>query len=235
MVDAITSKTSSMSGQTREHKITMIGDSFLRGCAENVKTFLSDRYEGFSVVKPDAKVNTLTKSVINDISKLTFNDLIILCGGTNNIGTNSWSSILKKMIDFIRTNNHTNILINIIPYHHDLASHSQLNKEIKAINKKLLRITQAYDHTEMLTVDDNRKLCTRHGLHLNKVGKSVLTSQITRFICAVLKQKTLLTVAVNSKLESDNSVSIGNLLTCDNQNNQLLFSSPEIPMNRTSN
>ena len=87
----------------------------------------------------------------------------------------------------------------------------------------------------MLTIDDNRKLHTRHGLHLNKVGKSVLTSQIATFICAVLKQKTLLPIAMNWKLESDNSVSIGNLLTCDNQNNQFLFSGHEIPINRRSN
>jgi hypothetical protein len=104
------------------------------------------------------------------------------------------------MIDFIRMNNHTNILISCIPYCHDLASYSKLNKEMKAINKKLPRILQAYDHTEMLIIDDNRKLYTRHGLHLNKVGKSVLTGQIARFICAILKQKTSLPIAMDWKL-----------------------------------
>jgi hypothetical protein len=74
------------------------------------------------------------------------------------------------------------------------------------------------------------------GLHLNKVGKSVLTSQIARSSCKVLKQKTSLRIAMNWKLHSDNSVSNGNLLTCDSQNNQLLvFSSHDIPINRTSN
>jgi hypothetical protein len=234
-LDDITSKTNGVNGRTSEHKITTTGDRFLRGCAENVKTYLSDRYEVFCVVKPSAKVNTLTNSLINDISQLTFKDLIILCGGTNDIGRNCSSSIVKQMIDFIRMDNHTNILISSIPYRHDLASHSQLNKESKATNKKLLRISQAYDHTEMLIIDDNRKLYTRHGLHLNKVGKSVLTSEIARFICAILKQKTSLPIAMNWKLESEYSVSIGNLLTGDSQNNQLLFSSHEIPLNRKSN
>jgi hypothetical protein len=101
------------------------------------------------------------------------------------------------MIDFVRMNNHTNILKSSIPYHHDMASHSKLNKEIKAINKKLLRISQAYYDTEMLVTDDTRKLYTRHGLQLNKVGKSVLTRQIARFICAILKQKTSLPIAMD--------------------------------------
>jgi hypothetical protein len=204
LIDVITSKTNGANGRTSEHKVTMIGGGFLRGCAENVKTYLSRRYEVFNVLKPCAKVNTLINSLISDISKLTFKDLIILCGGTNDIGRNCSSSIVKKMIAFIRMNNHTNILKSSIPYRHDLASHSKLNKEIKAI-KKLLRISQAYYDTEMLIIDDNRKLYTRHGLHLNKVGRSVLTSQIARFICAILKQKTSLPIAMYWKLESDNS------------------------------
>jgi hypothetical protein len=85
-----------------------------------------------------------------------------------------------------------------------------------------------------LIIDDNRKLYTRHGLHLNKVGKSVLTSQIARFICAILKQGTMLPIAMDWKLGSDNSMSTGNLLTGDSQNSQFLFSSHEIPVNRKS-
>ena len=45
-------KKNDMNGQNSEHKIIMIGDSFLRGCAENVKTYINDRYEGFGIVKP---------------------------------------------------------------------------------------------------------------------------------------------------------------------------------------
>jgi hypothetical protein len=71
LIDVITSKTNGVNGRTSEHKITMIGDSFFLGCAENVKSYRSDRYKVLSVVKPSAKVNTLTNSLINDINKLT--------------------------------------------------------------------------------------------------------------------------------------------------------------------
>ena len=224
-----------MNGQNSEHKIIMIGDSFLRGCAKNVKTYINDRYEVFGTVKPGAKIMTLTNSAINDTCKLTSKDLIILCGGTNDIASKSASAILKPIVDFIKMNNHTNILISSIPYRHDLASHSQLNKEITIINRKLLRITQAYDHTEMLIIDNNRNLYTRHGLHLNKVGKLILVSQIVRSSCVVLKQKITLHIVMNWKLVSDNSVSTGNVSIQGNQNKQLPSSSDELPINRMSN
>jgi hypothetical protein len=86
----------------------------------------------------------------------------------------------------------------------------------------------------MLIIDDNRKLYTRHGLHLNKVGKLILVSQIARSICVVLKQKITLPIVMNWKLVSDNSVSTGNVSIQGNQNNQLPSSSRELPINRMS-
>jgi hypothetical protein len=85
----------------------------------------------------------------------------------------------------------------------------------------------------MLIIDNNRNLYTRHGLHLNKVGKLILVSQIVRSSCVVLKQK--ITLHILMKLVSDNSVSTGNVSIQGNQNKQLPSSSDELPINRMSN
>jgi hypothetical protein len=42
------------------YKLVMIRDSFLRGAAENVKSYLSDKYEVLSIVKPGVGLSVLT-------------------------------------------------------------------------------------------------------------------------------------------------------------------------------
>jgi len=49
----------------------MIGDIFFRGSAENVKTFLSEKFDVYSVVKPGSDLTTLTPSMEEDINTLT--------------------------------------------------------------------------------------------------------------------------------------------------------------------
>jgi hypothetical protein len=50
----------------------MTGDSyFLRGSAENVTTFLREKFNVYSVVKPGSDINTLMQSVKKDMNALT--------------------------------------------------------------------------------------------------------------------------------------------------------------------
>jgi hypothetical protein len=60
------------------YKLVMIGDSFLRAAAENVKSYLSDKYEVLSIVKPGADLSVLNHSVMEEVSTLT--SIEVLCG-----------------------------------------------------------------------------------------------------------------------------------------------------------
>lgn len=46
-----------------------------RGSAENITTFLSEKFDIYSVVKPGSDINTLTQSVKKDMNTLTNKDV----------------------------------------------------------------------------------------------------------------------------------------------------------------
>jgi len=69
--------------KSREHNITMIGDSFLRGIRENVELSRSNIFGIQSVVKPGCELNTLLESANSVLGSLTQSDVILICGGSN--------------------------------------------------------------------------------------------------------------------------------------------------------
>ena len=71
-------KTTKDSLQKFDHKIVIIGDSHARGCANNVKSNLSDNFRTEGIVKPGAVMNTLMTSGIGVIKELTNKDIIVL-------------------------------------------------------------------------------------------------------------------------------------------------------------
>jgi len=54
----VTYKDSVTRNKPRQHKVTMIGDSFLRGIRENVELSLSNEFSIYSMVKP-GNVNSI--------------------------------------------------------------------------------------------------------------------------------------------------------------------------------
>jgi hypothetical protein len=156
--DIITSNSNQSNEQNNVNKIVMIGDSHFRDCSEKVKSYLPDKRKIYSVVKPGALVGNLIDSAKEDVKKLTFEDTVILCGGTNNIGKTNISSTLNSINDFVCSNNHTNILLTNVPYQHNRAQYSHVNSEIKSYNKKLPKIIKAYNHTKLIEFSDNRNL-----------------------------------------------------------------------------
>jgi len=78
----------------RQHKITMIGDSFLRGIRENVKLSLSNKFGIYYMVKPGCELNTLLESANSVLGGLTQRDIIVICGGCNDFNADKNESIL---------------------------------------------------------------------------------------------------------------------------------------------
>jgi hypothetical protein len=58
----------------------------------------------------------------------------------------------------------------------DLYSSPSINLEIEEFNRKLKKITTLYNHVSMLETNFKRECFTRHGLHWNFLGKSLVVN-----------------------------------------------------------
>jgi hypothetical protein len=98
----------------KEHKIFILGDSHSRKCAGNVKPHLSDNLEIEGLVKPGLGIILVT-SAKNYIRNLSKRDVIVFSGSANDTRKNNPKQALKCIVDFIKLNNHTNIILLNIP------------------------------------------------------------------------------------------------------------------------
>jgi hypothetical protein len=56
------------------------------------------------------------------------NDVIVVCAGTNNIRKNSAKEGLSNIINIVRRNSHTSIMVMEVLHRHDLVDWSCVNK-----------------------------------------------------------------------------------------------------------
>jgi hypothetical protein len=64
---------------------------------------------------------------------------------------------------------------------------SHINGEIKNFNRKLRKLAKIFSHVNVIEVDNNRQLFTTHGLHLNGLGKELLSSHLLLHIYSALE------------------------------------------------
>ena len=112
---AVTYKNSVTKNKLRQHTVTMIGDSFVRGIRENVELSLSNKFGIYSMVKPSCELSTLLESAQSVSGSLTHKDVIFICGGSNDFSSDKDEAIIDHIREFIQTNNHTNIVVANVP------------------------------------------------------------------------------------------------------------------------
>jgi len=96
-------------------------------------------------------------------------------------------------MDYIKTNNHTNIILVTVPPRYDLMQSSCMNSEIKLFNRKLKKMVKVYQHMSVLEMDNDN-----HGLHLNSQGKEVFSKLIVSHIFNIGRENRS---PINFKLE----------------------------------
>ena len=74
-----------------------------------------------------------------------------------------------------------------IPLRSDLAKKSQINLEIHDFNNKLSKTSKLFSHADLVETNLNRRYFTKHGLHLNNVGKEGLAKVIASQINKIFK------------------------------------------------
>jgi lysophospholipase L1-like esterase len=153
------------------HKVILIGDSHARGCVEKISNYLGNSYEVTRYVNPGTGLEVITNSATKEIDRMTPKDVVIVCGGSNNISKNESIKGFKQVTQFVQNRGNTNVIIMNTPHRFDLEESSCMNKEIEIFNRKLKRIMKIYNHTEVIDMSVNRDHYTKHGLHMNKTGK----------------------------------------------------------------
>jgi hypothetical protein len=115
---------------------------------------------------------------MKDIKHLTNNDIIVFWGGTNNVSKNNFQVGLKHITNFVKVNSRTNIILMSVSHQHYLPVWSCVNSEVKAFNRKLVKVMKPHKHVIVVKVDLDRKPFTRHGLHMNNSGKEKIMLKI---------------------------------------------------------
>jgi lysophospholipase L1-like esterase len=113
---------------------------------------------------------------------MTKDDIIIVCAGSNDISKNSMKEEISNIINFVKKTSHTNIMVTEVFQRHDLADWSRVNNEIKRFNRRLAKRLKFYKHTEICRVNLDRQHFTKHGLHMNYIGKEKMCQQIAESI-----------------------------------------------------
>jgi hypothetical protein len=86
---------------------------------------------------PGASLENIINSNIKGIKTLGRNDIVIVCGGSNDIYKNESSFGLRQLKKFVLATQNTHIFIVTVPHRHDLQDFSCVNKDIEVFNMKI--------------------------------------------------------------------------------------------------
>jgi hypothetical protein len=166
--------------RTNLNKILILGDSHARKCTQIVKYNLNFKVEIQGIVKPGAAL----KSIVNTktVESLTKNDIVILWGGSCDVGKNESTKGLNQLENFIQKHDNTNFIVMGVPHRYDLDFNSCVNEEVRVYNRELVKCLESYENIDYIEVDSNRELFTKHGLHLNSKGKNLMAMKIVQRI-----------------------------------------------------
>jgi hypothetical protein len=107
---------------------------------------------------------------------------MVLWGGANDVCRNNFQDALKHITNFVNAKGHTNIIILCVPHLHDLPEWSCVNKEVRAFNRKLVKLLKPYKHVAVVKVDFDREFFTRHCQHMDNLGKENIALRIARVV-----------------------------------------------------
>jgi hypothetical protein len=166
----------------KESTITIMGDSHARGIAGELLHRLNHRHRITGLVKPNADLTEVLNSASKVLSKLTKTDTLILCGGPNDFFKKVHRNNITSLVNFLEISHHTNIILIDVPLRYDKDIGSSVNEQIRKHNRQLHKIIKCYKHVNLIKSTTNREHFTRHGLHLNRVGKEVESKEIINYL-----------------------------------------------------
>jgi len=110
-----------------KHKVLLMGDSHMRGGTARLIASLDPHFDVCGVVKLGSTTGSLIGTTKEEAEKLTMNDFLIICSGTNDIDRNYSTKALKNITNFIKNVNHTSIILVSIPNRYDVKEYTYIN------------------------------------------------------------------------------------------------------------
>ena len=93
------------------------------------------------------------------------------------------------MRNYLSTVSHTDTLLLGLPFRYDLSNSSVVNSKILLINEKLQKLTNTFPYTGFLETHNDSTLFTNHGLHRNRLGKKLTSTQIARCVLSIFRNE----------------------------------------------
>ena len=159
-------------------KILILGDSHSRGLAEEVQLQMGKDFIVQALVKPAANIEAILHSTSSEVNNLTKRDACIIWGGTRDVAKNESNRGLRQLMNFTGKHRHTNFILMEVPHRYDLEMKSCVNKEITVFNSKLKHLSERIVNLSVIDVTTDREMFTRHGLHMNRMGKEQIAGKI---------------------------------------------------------
>jgi hypothetical protein len=188
--------------------MVLLGDSHLRGCSEKVSNLLGEAYSVLGITKPNANLKAITLPSNLQTGKYSMSDVIVVCGGTLDVGGNESTIGLWHLTHFVKNNNNTNIILLDVPHRYDLDVTFCVNKEVTVFNRMLQKVMKHHQHTQILNMSVDRSHFTRHGMHMNSIGKIRITEEVAKKIQTLFSSEQVNSSSPLSwKVFSDNTTS----------------------------
>ena len=125
----------------------------------------------------------------------------MISAGANDVYKNNSKVALVKTIKIIQNNSHTNIILLQTPHRYDLVEYSCVNRAIQAFNYKLREVANSFNHVTLLEWNHNREYFTKHGMHLNKRGKGLVSKLLALEIMKIKELKKTTPIRLGWKVE----------------------------------
>jgi hypothetical protein len=137
--------------QKEKRKILIIGDSHIKGFSSELNHKLGSMHKITGFVKTNASVKDLVDTNTDEVSKLTSRDILVFCGGSIDVSKNSSNRAFAQLINYLRINLHTNVVIILVPPRYDLDSKSCVNDvEVDKYNRKLIKVTKSLNRLTLI-------------------------------------------------------------------------------------
>ncbi|KAG8325064.1 hypothetical protein J6590_076917 [Homalodisca vitripennis] len=106
--------------------------------------------------------------------------MVIACG-SNDVSRNEANTAIDIITNTINSMSGKPIILVDLPLRYDLPDWSCVNLEIKRTNNELLSISNNVSNVTLVRASQaSRGLHTRHGMHLNQIGKIWLAQEICK-------------------------------------------------------
>jgi len=114
----------------KQNKIIILGDSHARGCAQEVQHNLGHDFEVQRIVKPGANTEIIVNTSPKITRTFTNKDVVVVWGGTLDVGRNETKKGLHQMKNFVSNHNQINVIVMSVPCRYDLDPKSCVNNEV---------------------------------------------------------------------------------------------------------